>query len=324
MSHEEDWEIPPQLQPDPDDYRFDLEAALRAVVGVRAAIPADAFTAHALGTERAGSGVVIGADGLVLTIGYLIAEAENVWLITARGAIPGHALAYDQETGFGLVQPLGQLGIAPLALGDPAGVEIGASAILAAGGGRHHAVETRIVARHEFAGYWEYLLEDALFVAPAHPFWGGAGLIGLDGRLLGIGSLVVQQSDAKGRRLDMNMVVPVDRLVPILNDLLRFGRRRTPPRPWLGLFAGENDDAVVVGGVVEGGPADQAGVHVGDRILAVEHEPVTDLASLWRGVWAVGPAGARVRLALLREGEELEVVVTSADRAAFLKAPRLH
>ncbi|MBV9735900.1 MAG: serine protease, partial [Acidisphaera sp.] len=155
-----DWEIPPKLQPDPDDYAFDLERALQAVVGLRSNVPSDAFTAHSLGTERAGSGVVIRADGLVLTIGYLIAEAESVWLISADGrATPGHALAYDHESGFGLVQPLGQLGLTGLEFGDAESLRVGDAAILASSGGRHHAIETRVIGRQLFAGYWEYLLE---------------------------------------------------------------------------------------------------------------------------------------------------------------------
>ena len=179
------------------------------MVGLRANVPADAFTAGTLGTERIGSGVVIREDGLVLTIGYLITEAETVWLITADGrAVPGHALAFDQTTGFGLVQALGQLDLPALELGNSDAVNLGTQAIVAAGGGRQHAVEAKIVGQQEFAGYWEYLLDDAFFTAPAHPFWSGAALIGSDGKLLGTGSLILQQGDGK-RRMDMNMIVPI-------------------------------------------------------------------------------------------------------------------
>ncbi len=189
---DQDWDIPTNLQPDPDDYPFDLDRALRAVVGLRSHVPADAFTAGTLGTERTGNGVVIREDGLVLTIGYLITEAEQVWLITHDGrAVPGHALAFDPTSGFGLVLALGKLGLPALELGDSEGLEVGAEAIMAAGGGRHHAIETRVVGRQEFAGYWEYLLENAIFTAPAHPFWSGSALIGKDGRLMGTGSLIL-------------------------------------------------------------------------------------------------------------------------------------
>ena len=184
----EDWEIPSNLQPDPSDYSFDLERALKAVVSLKSYVPVDAFTANTLGTERAGSGVMIKGTGLIATIGYLITEAETIWITSNDGqAVPGHALAYDQESGFGLVQALGKLDVPTLDLGDSDSLKVGDQAVLAAGGGRHHSIETRIVGRQEFAGYWEYVLDDALFTAPAHPFWGGCGLIGTDGKLMGIG-----------------------------------------------------------------------------------------------------------------------------------------
>jgi S1-C subfamily serine protease len=323
---EEDWEVPAQLQPDPDDYSFDLDTALRAVVGIKSIIPHDAFTAGTLGTERVGNGTVIdAASGLILTIGYLITEAETIWLTGGDGrAVQGHALAVDQETGFGLVQPLGRLDLPALEFADSEKAGLGAPAIMAASGGRPHAVETRIVGRQEFAGYWEYVLEDAIFVAPAHPFWGGTALIGADGSLLGVGSLILQQGDARGRRLDMNMVVPIQHLTPILNDLLMTGCTRRAAKPWLGLYATEAEEQLLVGGLARGGPAERAGVQTGDRIIAVGDERVNDLATLWRGVWASGGAGVAVSLRLEREGATLGVTVTSADRRGFLKGPRLH
>ena len=319
-----DWEIPANLQPDPSDYAYDLTRALNAVVGIRSYVPADAFTAGTLGTERAGSGVVIRESGLIATIGYLVTEAETIWITTTDGrAVPGHALAYDQETGFGLVQALGRLGLPALEMGDPDRLKTGDAAVFAAYGGRKHAVETRIVARQEFAGYWEYVLDEALFIAPAHPFWGGCGLI-VDGKLMGIGSLILQQGDRKGRRLDMNMVVPINLLPPILDDLMSYGRVNRPARPWLGMYATETDDSLVVGGLADDGPAEKAGVRAGDRLVAVNGEEVSELAGLWRRVWASGSAGAEVRLELAREGGRQEVAVRSGDRARFLKTPRLH
>jgi S1-C subfamily serine protease len=320
-----DWEIPLKLQPNAADCSFDLEAALRSVVSLKANAPADAFTANSLGTERAGSAVVIGEDGLVLTIGYLVTEVESIWLVTHDGrAVPGHALAYDQETGFGLIQPLGRLNLPRLEIGDSEAVQEGDSVIFAAGGGRQHAIETSVVARHQFAGYWEYLIEDAIFTAPAHPFWGGAALIGADGRLLGIGSLILQQGDQQGRRLDRNMVVPIGLLRPILHDLLSYGRVNRPPRPWLGLYAMENDDSLVVGGLADGGPAERAGIRTGDRIIAVGGEEVNDLGMLWRRLWATGDAGAQVKLQIERDNETVAITAISADRTSFLRTPRLH
>jgi len=316
--------IPYNLQPHDRDWSFDIETALRAIVSVRADVPDDAFSAEALGTERAGSGVVI-EGGLVVTMAYLIMEAETIWLTTADGkAVPGYALAVDFETGFGLVQPLGELGVAPIAFGDAAKMELEAPALLAASGGRTRTIETRLVGRQEFAGYWEYLIEDAMFTAPAHPFWGGAGLIDANGKLVGIGSLILQQGDGHGHRVDMNMVVPISLLIPRLAQLRRYGRVDQAPRPWLGLFAMESDDQVVAGGIADGGPADKAGIRPGDRLVAVEGEEITDLAALWRRVWQVGPAGARVRMTIGREEETLHMLVKSVDRMSMLRGPKIH
>ena len=325
MSRTVDWEIPGEIQPKPGDCAFDLDRALSAVLGLRATIPEDAFTAGTLGTERAGSGVLIRKDGLVLTIGYLVTEAETIWLTSASGgAVPGHVLAYDQETGFGLVQALGRLNTPPIDLGIGLRVGAGDRAIMAAEGGRRHAIAARVVARQEFAGYWEYVLDHAIFTAPAHPFWGGAGLIGVDGRLIGIGSLHVQNANGRELRRDVNMVVPIDLLPPILDDMLTYGRPNRPARPWLGLYAQEVEDVIVVAGLAERGPANKAGLRPGDRILAVREDPVASLAGLWRKVWAGGPAGSEVVLQIGRDNETLTMRVLSVDRTQFHKAPRLH
>lgn len=314
--------IPATLHPNPADWDFDLDAALRSVVALRATVPEDAFTADILGTERAGSAVHI-RPGLFLTIGYLITEADSVWLTASGGqAVAGHAMAYDGETGFGLVQALGRLDVPVMELGDSDGARVGEPVIFAAAGGRKQCVSGKVAGRQEFAGYWEYLLDDAIFTSPSHPFWGGGALIGRDGRLLGIGSLVLQQGS--GKRQDMNMVVPVQLLAPILDDLLAYGRVNRPPRPWLGLYAMEDDDALVVEALADNGPADQAGVRRRDRILAVNGAEVSDLAGLWRAVWASGPAGSEVQVSLGRGNRTAAVTVTSADRASILKSPRLH
>jgi S1-C subfamily serine protease len=319
----DEWDIPEHLQPDAAEFPFDIGAALGGIVALRTAVPADAFTARVLGTEREGSGAVI-RDGLILTVGYLVTEAESIWITTADGrVVPGHTLAVDQETGFGLVQALGRLGVAPLDMGDSEALRVGAPAILAAAGGRGAAVGCKLVARQPFAGYWEYLIEDALFTAPAHPSWGGAGLIGPDGKLMGIGSLILQQGE-EARRLDLNMVVPVHRLSPVLNDLVTYGRVNRPARPWLGLYATEDEEGVAIASLAPGGPAESSGVRSGDRVLAVEGVAVTDLAELWRAVWSAGDAGATVKLRLGRARGSRDVAVVSSDRTAFLKTPRMH
>ncbi len=316
--------IPSNLLPKPDDYRFDLELVLRSVVALRAHVPDDAFTAVTLGTERAGSAVHF-QRGLFLTIGYLITEAETIWLTTSDGrAIPGHATAYDQETGFGLVQALGSVDLPVLPLGDSTKARPGDAVIFAAAGGRKQSIATRVAGRQEFAGYWEYVLDDAIFTTPAHPFWGGGALIADNGKLIGVGSLVLQQGNDTGKRQDMNMVVPTELLPPILDDLMMYGRVNRPPRPWLGLYAMEDDEALVVGGLADNGPADKAGIRTGDRILAINGAEVPDLAGLWRAVWASGPAGTPVQVSLGRGNRNTSIIIPSVDRAAVLKSPRLH
>src|SRR5688572_14890192 len=223
MAEQKDWAFPAEMRPRPEDWRFDLDHALESVVLLRAEIPDDAFTASILGTERVGNGIVIGRDGLVLTIGYLITEASAVWLTTNRGTVvAGDPLAYDQPTGFGLVQPLGRLGVQPIERGSAAACKAGDKVVVAGHGGRKHALQASVLAKREFAGYWEYVLDEAIFTLPAHPQWGGAALIGGDGRLLGVGSLLVEEK-MQGEAVQGNMIVPIDLLDPILDTLLRTG-----------------------------------------------------------------------------------------------------
>jgi S1-C subfamily serine protease len=325
MSSQGDWEIPANAQPQSADWSFDLERALGAMVGLHSIIPGDAFTAPILGTERAGNGVLIRADGVILTIGYLVTEAETVWLNTVDGrAVPGHVLGYDQETGFGLVQALGRLDLPALSLGDSNHARVGDRVVVAGFGGRQGSLAGRIAGKQEFAGYWEYVLDEALFTAPAHPNWGGTAVIGADGRLLGVGSLHLQQARENGPPEQLNMIVPIDLLKPIFDDLMTLGRPNRPARPWLGMYATEIDDKVVVAGLANAGPARRASIQVGDVIVSVGGDRITNLASLFRKIWARGTAGAEVPLRLSREGRTIEVTVRSADRAGFLKSPRLH
>jgi S1-C subfamily serine protease len=181
-----------------------------------------------------------------------------------------------------------------------------------------------VVSKREFAGYWEYVLDEAIFTAPPHPSWGGAALIGEDGSLQGIGSLFIQEARAGGGQLEGNMIVPIDLLPPILDDLVRFGRVDRPPRPWLGMYTTEAGEALIVAGLAEGAPAQQANVQVGDVVLEVDGAPADDLADLFRKIWALGPAGAEVPLTVLRDGSEIRLRLSSADREDFLKSPRLH
>jgi S1-C subfamily serine protease len=319
-----DWQITPARQPKPGEYDFDLERALTSIVGLRTIVPDDAFTAEVLGTERGGHGVVI-RDGVVLTIGYLITEADEVWISLADDRVmPGHPIAYDQTTGFGLVRALGALDLPALPLGRSSAAQPGSRVVMAGAGGFRHALAARIVAKQEFAGYWEYVLDEALFTAPAHPYWGGAALIGPGGDLLGIGSLQVERRTASGETGQLNMVVPVDLLKPILDDLLSTGRPARPPRAWLGLFATDLEGKVFVVGVYDGAPAEKAGLKPGDLIQSVAGTPVTSLGGFFRKVWSLGPAGVEVPLVVSREGETIAARITSSDRELFLKKPRMH
>jgi S1-C subfamily serine protease len=300
---------------------MNIEKIKRSVVTLRASIPENAFTAGPLGTRREGSGVVIRENGLVLTIGYLITEAEDVWLTRYDGSVVrAHALAFDQQTGFGLVQALEPLDLPPLPLGDSDAASVGDGIVFADGEGE--LVTGSIVAKQEFAGYWEYLLDEAIFTTPAHPSWGGAALINQDGELLGIGSLRLQMSRA-GEITDINMVVPINLLRPILDGLLHQGEFSTPPRPWLGAFSAEANGDVVVMSVTEDGPAAKAGLRRGDIISEIRDGEVDGLADFYRKVWESGPPGAEIPMRVLRDGREAWLRIRSADRNDFLRKPQL-
>jgi len=325
MSSLSDWQVASALQPKPEDYAYDLEAALASMVALRVTIPADAFTAETLGTERAGNGVIIRDKGVVLTIGYLITEADTIWLHLSDGrVVPGHALGYDQETGFGLVQALAKIDLPALPIGESSAVEIGDRVVVGGAGGRQRSVAARVADRHEFAGYWEYVLDEAIFTAPAHPNWGGTALIGPAGELLGIGSLQLERPREVGPAEHLNMIVPIDLAKPILDDLMTYGRRNRPPRPWLGLYASEIEDRVVIVGLATNGPAQRAKLRPGDVVLGVAGMEVSGLAALFRRIWSLGNAGVEVPLLIYRDGRTFELRVASGDRNRFLKGPSLH
>ena len=324
MSEYQQWAFPEGMQPKPEETQFDLARALDAVVLVRAEVPPDGYTVANLGTERGGYGAVIREDGLVLTIGYLINEASQIWLTTNRGTlVAGYPLAYDQATGFGLVQPLGKLGAPHLPRGLASDAKVGDSAFVIGHGGPAHSLKTRVIGKREFAGYWEYVLDEALFTAPAHPQWGGAALLDAHGNLIGIGSLLVQEM-VNGETIHVNMFVPIDLLEPILDAMLQTGRSPHPPRPWLGMSTQDPEGKLVVSRLSPGGPAQRAGIQLGDRVIGVGAQRVHGLAELFRTVWRLGSAGVDVPLTLARGGDVLHITVKSADRTDFLKKPKLH
>jgi S1-C subfamily serine protease len=318
-----EWKVPPSAQPRADDYSYDLERALASVIGLHSIVPADAFTADTLGVERAGNGVLID-DRLVLTIGYLITEAETVWLHLGDGrVVQGHPLGLDQETGFGLVQALGPVDLPVLPIGSSGAALVGERVVVGGAGGRTRSLAGRIAAKQEFAGYWEYVLDEAIFTYPAHPNWGGTALISSKGELIGIGSLQIER-EREGKSEHLNMTVPIDLLGPVLDDLRKFGRVNKPARPWLGLYLTEVEDKIVIVGIAPKGPAARAELKTGDVVLAVAGENVATLAAFYRRVWSLGNSGVEVPLTLYREGVTFEVRVNSSDRAKFLKGPRMH
>ncbi len=324
MSELQQWAFQNALQPKAEETQFDLARALDAMVLVRAEVPADGYTVSNLGTERGGYGAVIREDGLVLTIGYLINEASQIWLTSNRGAVvEGHRLAYDQATGFGLIQPLGKLDVTHLPRGLAADVNVGDSVYVLGHGGLAHALKTSVIEKREFAGSWEYVLDEALFTSPAHPQWGGAALLDAQGHIIGIGSLLVQH-EVNGEAIHANMFVPIDLLAPILDAMLQTGRSPHPPHPWLGMSTDQTGGSLVVGKLSPGGPAQRAGVKAGDMVLSVGDARVGTLAELFRAVWRLGTAGVDVPLTVARDGDVLRIAVKSADRTDFLKKPNLH
>ena len=293
---------------------------LQAVVQVSAVIPGDARTADTLGTEREGTGVVIDDSGLILTIGYLILEASEV---SVKGAgndpVAADIVAYDHESGFGLVRAQRRLDAAPLALGDSAALRPRQPLLVVSRVGDFDAGGVYVVDRRVFAGYWEYLLEDAIFTAPPRADFGGAALINEDGRLVGIGSLIVNDAGQDSRPIPGNMFVPINHLKPILGDLLANGRRSDPPRPWLGVSLEEHRGRVFVTRVTPDGPAAAAGIAENDLILGVGGAPVAGLTDFYRKLWSLGDAGVTVPLDLLQGAETRAMAVRSANRYRYLK-----
>jgi S1-C subfamily serine protease len=290
-----------------------------AVVALHAEIPATARTAPYLGTEREGAGIVIDGDGLVVTIGYLVTEATAIELTPTNGKpVSATLVGLDNDSGLALVRAALPLGVKPLPLGRSESLAESAPVLILGAGGPEAAQGARVVSRRPFAGYWEYLLDNAIFTAPPHPAWSGAALVGADGKLLGVGSLVVHDA-APGTALSGNMFVPVDLLKAAMGDLLASGRPGTPPRPWLGVNLQEHDGKLVVIRVSEEGPAQQAGLARGSIVTAVAGRTVGDLAQFYRAVWALGAAGVEVPLTVRQDGAERDINVKSIDRYKYLK-----
>lgn len=303
--------------------RTTTQSVFHSIVRVTTRIPASARTAATLGRERDGSGVVIDANGLVLTIGYVMLEAEEAFIGLADGSkIPASLIAYDYDTGFGLLRATKPLGVKPIELGDSAALAAKDRVMVSSFGGQTMAMPAFVVSRRPFAGYWEYLLDNAIFTAPPHPAFGGAALLSGDGKLVGIGSLVIP--DAAGPRIALpgNMFIPINRLKPILADLLDKGRAAAPRRPWLGMFSQEIQGKLFVTRVSPDGPAQAAGIRSGDLVVGVAGQPFKNLADFYRKVWSLGTPGVVVPLNVLRGTAVTPISIKSGDRYRWLKLDR--
>lgn len=302
------------------DNQSRISDVLSAVVSVRTQVPASARTAETLGTEREGSGVVINDRGLILTIGYLILEASRAEITLAGGkSLPVQIIAYDHNSGFGLLRADRPLDVKPMKLGDSGALQESARVLVSGFGGAEAARPALVVSRRSFAGYWEYLLEEAIFTAPPYENFGGAALIGPEGELLGIGSLIVGDAMRGERTVPGNMFVPIDILKPILPDMLKIGRSSAPPRPWLGIYSEEHRGHLFVTRLAGGGPAADAGIQVDDMILKIDDRPVISMEDFYRKLWATGEAGVEVQLLVLRNAQLLSIKVRSGNRYSWLR-----
>jgi S1-C subfamily serine protease len=289
-----------------------------SVVKLRSRTVADARSAPTLGTQREGTGVVLDAGGLVLTIGYLILEAETVELSTADGrSFPATVVGYDAASGFGLVRAIGRLPIKPIQVGDSSRLAAREPVLIV---GFDGVAPAYVVSRRRFVGYWEYLLEDAIYTAPATVNWAGAALLDREQRLVGIGSLAVPDSVGPGSTVPGNMFVPIDRLKPLLADLIARGRAPGPARPWLGVSTQDVEGNVIVVRVADGSPADQAAIRVGDVIVAIGGQTIKGQADFYTRLWASGEAGREIALDVLRDGRIQRVGVTSMERDKYYRA----
>ena len=297
-----------------------LDDLIAAVVRIKASINPDGTSVRNLGREREGSGIVIDESGLVLTIGYLMVEAQTAEVVTGDGrTLAASVVGYDPQTGFGLLRTLEPPRIKPLTFGRSADIKEQDPALIASYGGAGAVLPVRVVSLREFTGTWEYLVEGAIFTSPPHPAWSGAALINREGKLIGVGSLIVGDAKGDNEPSPGNMFVPIDLLGPILGDLLAKGRVAVTGKPWLGVNAQPAHGRLLVGRVAPDSPAQRAGLKRGDIIVGVNGEKTATLSELYRKVWALGAAGVTVPLDVLSDDETRRVEVQSVDRLDTLK-----
>jgi S1-C subfamily serine protease len=299
----------------------ETSGALDAVVQVSAVVPGNARTADSLGTSREGSGIVIDDSGLIVTIGYLILEAAEVEVQPPGSGEPVSAsiVAYDHESGFGLLRASQPLEVAPMPLGSASSLRPMQPLLAVSRVGELEPQGVYVVDRREFAGYWEYLLDEAIFTSPPHGQFGGAALVDEDGRLVGIGSLFVGDAALGNRPVPGNMFIPIDYLKPIMGDLLARGRRADPPRPWLGISLEEHRGRLFVTRVSPDSPAAGVGIEPDDLVLGIGGAPVEGLADFYRKLWSRGEAGVEVPLDVLKGVEVRSMPVRTADRYRYLR-----
>jgi serine protease Do len=291
-----------------------------AIVKVTVRAVPDARSSATLGAEREGTGIVIGDDGLILTIGYLIVEADDVHVVDHRGrTLPARVVGYDHATGLGLVRAVVPLGAPPIPLGDSGKVAERDPVMIVNYGGENDVTLAYVVSKRPFTGSWEYLLDAAIFTSPPTANWSGAALVGRDMKLLGVGSLIVREATSDEGGLPGNMFVPIDALKPILGDLVKSGQRAGPARPWLGVAADEVQGRLVVARVSPDGPSDRAGLKAGDIILGVGGDGVRTQAEFYRTVWSRGGAGTDIPLRVLQGIDVHEITVHSIDRVDYFR-----
>lgn len=298
-----------------------VDSVLGAVVLLDATVPKDARTAAFLGQQRHGNGIVIDPNGLIVTAGHLVLEADSVEIGTADGRmLQGHVIAYDHPTGLGLVRADEPLNITPIAFADSSRAAVGDKVIVAGMGGTGAAIKAVIVSRRDFVGYWEYILEDAIFTMPPYRAFRGAALIDADGRLLGIGSLFLPDAPGPGKHGPGNMFVPIGRLKTVLADLIADGRSRESLRPWLGMITRETPHGLVVIRAAAGSPAWVAGIRSGSILRALDGEPIANQKDFYRRLWKAGNPGVTVSVSLTDPaGVAREVDIVTADRYDWLK-----
>ena len=300
--------------------KFAADDLAGAIVKLGIRVPPTARTADTLGTEREGTGVLIDDAGHILTIGYLLLEAQSILVVAADGRVlPATVAGFDHATGFGLVRATQPLDHPPLAIGKSSDVREMNTVAVAAHAGAGGWSNACVVRRRPFTGWWEYALDDAIFTAPARDNHSGAALLDSHGELIGIGSLWVGDASDAGAAFPGNMFVPTDLLTPILADLKTQGRRNGAARPWLGIYSEELRQHVVVTQVLRDSPAERGGIKRGDVILAISGQAIGSQADFYHALWASGAAGSEITLQIWRAKAVREITVRSMDRMEYLR-----